>query len=296
MSANQTNWRRDCVALLTLYRTEWVRLSELFAFVEPDIPIHIAMRRHVAQKSQVEIGVNTARWRLFLTHVNPLVERKSADGEAVAFRAKRTDLVRLLPHAVPCTDCGGPRFLVAWPQPGLPRKYACPNCAKPVAVPEPIPEPAIPEPVRVTLAPEPVVPLALAEVSAPKKLNAYQRRGSQPPPKRATLHLPNPPKPPRPKPKPVTIRPVTLIPPANPKMVIEIPLGLNYTARFNNCRTLAQNIKWFLGFGSINEIEREIITTHNVSAVLAKRGSTLRDFIARINFNILLSKAKENSR
>lgn len=124
---NAANWRRQCVALLAADPCDWIRLSELFAQVERSIPIHTAVRSQ-ACKCGTEIGLHTARWRLFLQHVGPLTERRSADGASLSYRRQRTDFVRLRPDDTACGECGGPRFLQAWPQRGEIRKYFCVRC------------------------------------------------------------------------------------------------------------------------------------------------------------------------
>jgi hypothetical protein len=131
------SWRQKCVQHLAADPTAWIRLSELFADVERDIPIHLAMRRQ-SSKTKVEIGLNTARWRMFLTHVGPLIERRACNGLTLSFRTMRTDMVRLRSEKEPCLECGsGPRYLLAWPgKKGATRKYVCLNCIKPVEIDE----------------------------------------------------------------------------------------------------------------------------------------------------------------
>lgn len=299
MTSDQINWRSQCIVLLAAQPTNWLRLSELFAEVEPHIPVHIAMRRQTAYKLNTEVGVHTARWRLFLSHIYSLVERRPCEGATPTHRAARTDFVRLLPYSEPCADCGGPRFLLEWPQPGRFRRYTCPICA---VVPE-VSEPIVVEWVEL---PEPAIAAvaAVAEVkfSIPKRKklrpNAYQRRGMR---RRIRSNI-NPIQPvqstwakPKPTP-PVNVTPVP--PPQVPKQVVDskkpvsVSLGLDPPILFTNCRTLAQHIKWFLGWGTINQIEQELLSTHSVSAILSKRGRTLREFVARINLNLILNKAK----
>lgn len=151
------NWRQQSVAMLAAQPTEWLRLAEVFATVEPAIPAHLAMRCGLRTGHNDDIGLNTARWRLFLHHIKPLVER-STDNGALTYRTLRTDLVRLRPDEKPCATCGKPRYLAAWPDHGMPRHYNCLNCQnpKPVVVEEPAPQPApLPKPRLVIVPPPP---------------------------------------------------------------------------------------------------------------------------------------------
>jgi hypothetical protein len=129
------SWRQQCVEYLAADPTNWVRLAELFAKVERDIPIHLAMRRQANKYRSEDVGLNTARWRMFLSHVSPLVERVDCNG-IQTYRAQRTDRVRLRPEEEPC-KCGGPRYLSAWGDQrgrGRGREYTCLDCSRPQIV------------------------------------------------------------------------------------------------------------------------------------------------------------------
>lgn len=228
------NWRRECIATLAASPQEWHRLSELFAAVETEIPIHIAMR-FAARNGGRDIGLNTARWRLFLGHVGSMTERKATDGEARLYRAQRTDLVRLRPHEIPCAACGGPCYLVAWPDRGKPRRYACLKC-------QPATLPTKPEPL-----PAPSHPLPPAAVT-PARTGAGIPDGTQ-----------------------ILVR-------AESQQVL-----------FENRRTLARNVRNFLGLGSINAIDRELQRT-DIATVLARYGKTIIDFVRRAVFQAEFNK------
>jgi len=121
------SWRKRSFDLLRAQPQSWLRLSEVFSEVEQDIPAHTALR-YGNRNSSEELSLNTARWRFFLTHVGPLVERKTCNEEHLTVRAKRTDYIRIRPHDMACEICGGPRYLSVYPERGVRRKYSCIDC------------------------------------------------------------------------------------------------------------------------------------------------------------------------
>lgn len=301
MTGDQSNWRNQCIALLAKQPTEWMRLSELFAAVEPEIPLHLAMRHATRNQRNTDIGVNTARWRLFCHYINKLVERRASDGISTTHRASRTDVVRLLPDKTPCDDCGGPRFLLEWGKPGFARKYTCPACAEPVVIPIPKPEPK-PEPAFVSDRPRSSVVEQAAHNGrvagsnpagdTKKRNNAHQRRGE-----RVSHVIPTPPKPSHPKPRVRRVYQLSPELPTPPKPIVESKKPITVTIgrsnlTFENWRIFANSVRTFLGFGSINQLERELQTAPNLATVLGRRGRTLNQFVARLHFNIGFNKAK----
>jgi hypothetical protein len=291
------SWRERCIALLAAQPTAWFRLSEVFAAVEQEIPIHIAMR-HSASKTQGEVGLNTARWRLFLSYVKPLVERTPAEGLTLQWRCQRSDFVRLRPHETPCETCRGPRYLVAAYR-GRPRRYVCPTCAEiklpPKIEPAPTIKPAI-KPVpelapingaHLTNMPVPVIVIGAKPNKS--RLNAYQRRGKQRlPPRPQPIAKPRrkPVRPPiTPRPEPLQPAPLSKAAVSDPKAPITI-VSPTLTVNFADQRTLARSIKNFFGGGSINQVDAELQRT-SIEAVLGRRGKTLREFLSRIFFNSL---------
>ena len=126
---DELNWRQKVVANLAECPEDWVILGALFAGVEESIPPHLALRRVYASNGEdTEIGLHTARWRMFLAHVRPIVER-CADGGRLMPRFQRADLVRLKPDGSPCDKCGGARYICFWPGPNQKPRYTCPACA-----------------------------------------------------------------------------------------------------------------------------------------------------------------------
>lgn len=121
------SWRKRSFDLLRAQPQSWLRLSEVFSEVEQDIPAHTALRFGNRNGSE-ELSLNTARWRFFLSHIGPLVERKTCNDEHLTFRAKRTDYIRIRPHDLACEACGGPRYLSVYPERGVKRKYSCISC------------------------------------------------------------------------------------------------------------------------------------------------------------------------
>jgi hypothetical protein len=137
-------WRQQTVANLAANPESWVRLGGLFAGVEESIPPHLALRRssriNGRGDSPIDVGLHTARWRLFISYVRPLIERQDDQGKNSRGnipRLQRSDFIRLKPDTTACVDCGNKRYLSHWPSSNQKPAYTCPTCNNEVSVTNP---------------------------------------------------------------------------------------------------------------------------------------------------------------